>query len=666
MKKIVLFILLLIFVYFNISESIYGTELNNSNVFELGQITVTADKDLDVISHRVSEIFFDEFKNLQPQNVSEILNIVEGVNINYGGKNQSFIHIRGYDQQGIKVLLDGVPMYEPYFGLVDLSMISATNISKIQIHKGSASVLNGPNSMGGVVNIISKKYTGHEKNNLSVSLGTGGLKDYKFSRGDKIGKLEYLFSLSTLRYDYIRLSSDFQSDNSNTGIDSPYREEGGRRTNSFLKNNYAGLKLGYNISDNNIIYFNANIIDAERGIPPENNRFWIFTEWKQWSASIINSRKLSDNITSKFQIYYVNHIDELEDDTTYTVIRYSSKSWFDKSRYETYSLGSNILTEINLTENQNLNIGINYIKDQNQQYEYNTKKGNGDLEYPALENKWRDAGIYNSNLYSAAVEHQINYDKNIKIKTGISYDYFKPESTDEEFAQTPDPASSNAFNPMLNINYSFSNNTNIYYGTSKKTRFPRLRELYGKHGGGNIGLKPEQSLKNEIGFQYLKDRLKFNVTVFYDNTKDLIQRFRESGEWVFANIDKVRTKGIESNMIYFFNNNDYIRINNTYLHIRNIDDGTKLLRKPEHKINLTLQKELWNDINAFYLLTYTGSQVTETENVGGYTLHNINIGKEFNHCELYLNIKNIFNTDYYDGYGPVAGRNIVCGFSTRF
>ncbi|HPN29711.1 MAG TPA: TonB-dependent receptor [bacterium] len=671
MRKLFLFLVISVFsgiIFFNRVNA----DENKSNVFSLGEILVTGEKIQAPVPYSVSEIYLDEFANFQPRSVGEIMDSIEGVDIKYGGKNQLYIYIRGYEQQAVKVLIDGVPMHEPYFGLIDLSMIPIDSIAKIQVIKGASSVLYGANTMAGIVNIITKKYAGGLKNNAEISFGTNGLKNYKYNRSDKIGKFDYFVSLSTVRFDGYRLSSDFDPANTLTGLTSSYRENGGSRNNSWYENNNLGLKFGYKVSDKTQLYLLANFVDAERGCPIEANRAWTFNKWKQWDISFINTHKINDKINLKFQTFYVDHTDELEDDTALTVVAYNSKSWFDKSKYEDYSIGVNALSDIVINENNKLSLGLNYLKDNNHQFEVNTKKGNGSLEFPALKNKWRDAGEYVSNLYSAALEYQFNINK-LRLQSGISYDYFEPESSENDTLTqktlgTKSPESTDEVNSMLSATYLFSDNFNVFAGISKKSRFPRLKELYSVHAGGNPELKTEKTTATELGVNYARNKLKTNASIFYDNMKDYIQT---NANKEYENAGKTKIKGFESSASYFLNEKDYLKINYTYLSIKNKITGQILTGRPKHKFYAGVSKRIWYDINTFSYINYTGEQYLSTGKIGGFTLYNLNLSKQFQlkekaDFELFLNVKNIFDKNYTEGSGPGEGRSILGGVKALF
>jgi len=157
----------------------------------------------------VSEMASKDIEERGAQTVGEALEFVPGVDVQVGGKGEGSLNIRGFEQRDFKVLIDGVPAYEGYFGTVDLFAIPVESIDKIVVIKGASSVLYGANTMGGVVNIITKKGTEKKKTNFSVSFGDYNTQSYICNHGAQYGKINYYLGYSWRSSDGLRLSSDF-------------------------------------------------------------------------------------------------------------------------------------------------------------------------------------------------------------------------------------------------------------------------------------------------------------------------------------------------------------------------------------------------------------------------------------------------------------------------
>ena len=98
-------------------------------------------------------------EELAGQDIPMLLNSTPGVYATQqgGGDGDARINIRGFNQRNIAVMIDGIPVIGRKGSQIDLSQINLSNIDRIEILKGPASVMYGTNSTGGVINLISKK-----------------------------------------------------------------------------------------------------------------------------------------------------------------------------------------------------------------------------------------------------------------------------------------------------------------------------------------------------------------------------------------------------------------------------------------------------------------------------------------------------------------------------
>jgi outer membrane cobalamin receptor len=72
--------------------------------------------------------------------------------------NQTSVNIRGFDSSRIAFLIDGIPANSPRSGDFDIDQVDLSNVERIEvIYGGSDSKYNVTGSLGGVINIITKK-----------------------------------------------------------------------------------------------------------------------------------------------------------------------------------------------------------------------------------------------------------------------------------------------------------------------------------------------------------------------------------------------------------------------------------------------------------------------------------------------------------------------------
>lgn len=91
--------------------------------------------------------------------VPDLLSRQPGVHLSqFGGLGQfSTVSIRGSSAEQVLVLLDGIPLNTGQGGSVDLSTIPIESLDRIEVIRGGGSAVYGPDAMGGVVNLVTKK-----------------------------------------------------------------------------------------------------------------------------------------------------------------------------------------------------------------------------------------------------------------------------------------------------------------------------------------------------------------------------------------------------------------------------------------------------------------------------------------------------------------------------
>jgi len=132
-------------------------------------VTITAtrtEKDVMDVGRSVTVLSGDDLKQPGVNTVAELLSQQEGIYVVGTGQNPGAIQslfMRGADANHTSIMIDGVPLTDQSsdHGELDLSELSLADVDKIEIVRGSHSTLYGSSSIGGVINIITKKNYTH-------------------------------------------------------------------------------------------------------------------------------------------------------------------------------------------------------------------------------------------------------------------------------------------------------------------------------------------------------------------------------------------------------------------------------------------------------------------------------------------------------------------------
>lgn len=209
-----------------------GTVYSQSAVKDsvsLSELVVTGSKteiSRKLVPLSVSQISKKDIENSGEMNILPVLNefvpgifVTErnllGFGVSTGGAGA--ITMRGISSNpntDVLVLIDGNPQYQGLFGHPLADAYVASDVEKVEIIRGPASLLYGSNAMAGVINIITKKQ--HEdglKVNLGASYGSFNTQKYYGTLGYKNDKFSAFASLNHDQTDGIRANTDFHINN---------------------------------------------------------------------------------------------------------------------------------------------------------------------------------------------------------------------------------------------------------------------------------------------------------------------------------------------------------------------------------------------------------------------------------------------------------------------
>src|SRR3954471_3328511 len=146
---------------------------------ELPEVVVTANR-IDTpeaeVATATTVISAREIERSQRSQLSDLLRTVPGLSVSSsGGPGQlTSVSIRGTSAGHALVMIDGVPMNDPLSvdRSFDFGNLSAQDIERVEILRGSQSMLYGSDAIGGVINIITRKGKGPLKAQVAGEYGS--------------------------------------------------------------------------------------------------------------------------------------------------------------------------------------------------------------------------------------------------------------------------------------------------------------------------------------------------------------------------------------------------------------------------------------------------------------------------------------------------------------
>jgi outer membrane receptor protein involved in Fe transport len=145
---------------------------------------------------------------------------VTGFGVAAGSAGQITIRgIGGNPTTGVLMLIDGHPQFAGIFGHPLPDSYVASDVERVEVIRGSGSVLYGSNAMGGVINLITKKQSREGFNgNARLMYGSFNTQKHMLSGGFKKDKLSVFVSGNRDKTDGHRDNSEFKITNGYTKI----------------------------------------------------------------------------------------------------------------------------------------------------------------------------------------------------------------------------------------------------------------------------------------------------------------------------------------------------------------------------------------------------------------------------------------------------------------
>jgi iron complex outermembrane receptor protein len=625
-------------------------------VFRLGEITVTAMQDKAVIKAEENEQF-------NRMDIAHSLNIMPSLALsNFGARNESTIYLRGFDLRQIPVYIDGIPVYVPYDGYIDMGFFSTFDLSEIDVSKGFSSMLYGPNTLGGSINLITMK----PKNKLELTAIAGIMSGEGFkgviNAGSNLGKFYFLGSFSKIQSKYFPLSHHF---------DTVRTENGGARDNSFRNDIKANIKVGFTPNAHDEYSINYIYQHGSKGTPVYTGsdptirlRYWQWPYWDKESIYFISRTMISKKSYVKTRIYYDRFKNQLNsyDDATYTT---RTRPYAFQSFYNDETRGASIETGTESIPLNNLKFAILFKNDQHREHNLN-----------------EPVRHFQDNTYSFSLEDNFEINKELSLITGLSYnlrqsvkaeDYNSSAGTITDF-----PSNHNdALNAQIGVYYSLSANHRLSGSIARKTRFATMKDRYSYKMGTaipNIDLKAEKATNYEIAYAgTLLEKITVRPAIFYNRINDAIQMVDN----VLPGISQMQNTGTADFFGGEFTETCNVTkklttsINYTYIVRRNLTNpDIKFTDVPEHKIFASVLYKPVDRIEVSLSGEYDSKRYsTSYGNIApGFAVFNTRIaGRVWKYLFIELGMNNIFDRNYYlsEGY-PEEGRNYYGSLIFKF
>jgi Fe(3+) dicitrate transport protein len=651
----------------------------------LKEVNITAGgtmQDIKDVPGTVNIIDARQIRESGAQSVGQLISRVPGVNyLDEDGRGlKPNIGLRGLDpirNRNLLVLVDGkFPIGMTYYGdPAAYYVIPLEQAARIEVIKGASPVLYGGYSVGGVINVVTRKATPQPLTTIKASYGSFNSLTSQITNSRDNGKTNHYFSA-------LRRQGD-----------------GFRERSNFVVNDYT-LRFGGTPDSTTeySLYLNAFSENSETpgGLTQE-----------QYEANPVQSRHKHDEFFARRfsaafsykKIYKKNH--------TFSISPYGnyfSRDWWiasgDTSNSaflrDIHSMGA--LADYNFTGNflkrkNSLIAGVRLHTDRLDDINARGKAG-GSRSGITYGNKVNNSFIYELFLYD-----EFNVFKNLTIAPGIRYTSVSYKRNDL-FTGLRSHMDVTAFVYSGGMIYKIKSHTRLFATVSKGFNPPTLNSsLDPATVKAGVDLLPEYSTNIEAGFRTEPVKwMSFSASVYQLDFRNKV--ISEGG--VNRNAGSSNHRGIETELELGAWHGFTVFANGTLqkaIFSNGADNGNLLPNAPQHLLSsglryrlhlIDLSDKLKGDLILNLFDTYVGKQYTDSKNteaasadgksgaIPAYHVMNATVSYGWKKWEVFCNINNLLDEKYYTirlkgsagsgwyGVIPSPNRNFMAGVNLKF
>lgn len=619
---------------------------------QLEAVTITAARIAvgEVGSEQVGSVVTrDDMRRFNRDNIGDALNLLPGVTMSTNARNEKLVSVRGFDARGVPLFIDGIPVYIPYDGYVDFNRFTTADIETIQVAKGFSSMEYGPNTLGGAINLISRKPRRGLEGDATIGVGAEGERQASVNLGTRQGIWYLQVGASYLESDAFRLASDFVP---------TATEDGGARNNAWRKDDKLSFKVGLTPANGDEYAFGYYKQQGEKGQPPSTVptgvRYWKWPYWDKESAYFTSRTALGGLETLKVRLYHDRFDNEINSftDGSYTVLKTSGQGSVGTGRsiYDDTNRGGSAVLESRRLAGHTLRLSAHYREDEHEERDGNAVTG----------------AVFEDTLSSWALEDNVRLAPDTTLSLGAGRHRLRPEKVFSAGNPYSLPDSQHASNAQAGLFHDLSPTTRLYATVARKTRLPTLKDRYSQRLGTfieNPGLRAERSLNLELGYQGRPwQGALAEAAVFASDITDKIQTVANvSGvRSQMQNVGEARIRGVELGLSTPLGSRLEVGGNYTWLDLDNEGDpGIRLTDVPRQKLVAHALLRVHDAVDLTAFVEHNSSRwVSNTLELGGFTVVNLKAAwRPLANTTLEAGLNNAFDRNYAlaDGF-PSAGR----------
>lgn len=539
--------------------------------FRLGRIVVEAEASTATLGELT--VSPEQLDRLSVTTVDTALAATAGVTLSNNSRNESMVYLRGFDPRQVPVFLDGIPQYVPYDGYIDFGRFTTFDLAEIRVAKGAASLLYGPNTLGGAINLVSRQPSAPLEGDLRLGVGSSGERRAAANVGLRQGDWYLQGGASQLEADSFPLPEDFIDYKTNP------TDRGSERENAYRNDRRLSIKLDYAPSEGREFALGYVRQDGEKGNPVYTGRagrgvrYWRWPWWDKESVYFIGNLAVGEQASLRLRAYEDRYGNGLE---AYTGADYAQQilNTSFPSTYSDVTGGLSVALSSQAIAGHDLQLALHYKADRHLD------------SNPKSEDK-----AYRDITTSLALEDRFLIGARYGLRLGASH-----EKRDAREVYHWPTGSTRASNGLIELQRELEAGGQVFASASHKTRFPTIKDRYSARMGRalpNPDLKPERALHLELGWRgTLWPGAQVEASLFHARIGDLIQDALVDSDQCGGtvcdqaqNIGRARHRGAELTLTQTLSDRARLGATATWLDRDNLDDRSlRLTDSPRQRL----------------------------------------------------------------------------------
>lgn len=676
------------------TSHVYALEADQQAVTNLPTISVKADKEIS-LKQEVGQASSATNGLMQLKDVPQIVNVVPkqvlreqtvtsmqgalqnvaGLSFSVGDGQRDQVMIRGFSAITDNYV-DGIRDDALYFR--DMS-----NVERIEVLKGPASVLYGRGSAGGLVNKINKKPIDQSLREVSLIGSTTGQRRAEVDVNEKV------------------------AENVKVRLTGAVEDSDGYRDQAFLKRQAVAPSVQWDITDKTKLLLQADYLHdnrlADQGFPTDpitgkpvktnpktfygalNGKEVGDVDTEISSQTISLDHEFNDNFKYHGAVRHYNY----SLDRQYSVVSHQDP---DKNKLPAdqiqLSQNKRIRNEDGVYVQQELSalfntgflkhntlIGVEYSKQHKDELVWSKARQITNIFNPQLEN-WTpldtniDADTNNTNTfenYGVYLQDLMTVTDQLKVLVGLRYDNLSQDRDDQSSKNVDLNRTDNTYSPRIGVVYQPVNNLSLY--TSYNRSFQPLADSFVFYKNSD-DLRPTKTENYEIGAKWdVNDQLNVTLALFEMSQTNIQNKDPNDPKGLTAILaGEQKTKGVELSLTGHLTDQLSVLAGYSYMDGKIEKSaigftGNHSALTPNNTANLWLKYQINDHWYAAVGGRGESSRFSASDNknvLPGYAVVNAALGYQSERYDVNLNLNNLFDRDYFvSGHSGANDSNMM-------